>query len=138
MTDAGGTEDIVVLRGEWGRSGVRSLPSRVPAPRASRHILVGVSHPSEDPTKHRVFEVRAVYDIAAGGWIAGVDEQNQNAQASPWLAWQTGDGQEQPFPTAAACLGHAVELIVGMAACDAVDESGIAARSDRWTWPSAT
>jgi hypothetical protein len=35
-----------------------------------RYIFVGVSHPSDDPSPHRVFDVRATFDAAHGGWVA--------------------------------------------------------------------
>lgn len=94
---------------------------------AARHIVVGVSHPSDDPTRHRVFEICAIDDGVSGGWIADVDEQNANAQPDRWSAWQAVRGRHRPFPTAAACLGHAVELIVATVAHEAVDERGKAA-----------
>jgi hypothetical protein len=102
-----------------------SLPAETMSPQrplpASRHIVVGVSDPSDDPSRHRVFEIRAVYDATAGGWIAGVDEQNANAQPEWWPRWQPGEGRAPASPTAAACLGRAVEIIVDMVAGEASD-----------------
>jgi hypothetical protein len=87
----------------------------------ARHIVVGVSDPSDDPTRHRVFEVRAVCDAAAGGWIASVEEQNANAQPDHWPAWPPDNGRDRSFPTAAACLGYAVEVIVATVAREAIE-----------------
>lgn len=77
---------------------------------ADRHLLLGVSHPSNDPAQHRTFELRAHYDAARKGWVAYVGEQNLNEQRGDWAA--LGNAQCAPFPTAAACLGNAVETIV--------------------------
>jgi hypothetical protein len=89
--------------------------------RADRHIRLGVSHPSDDPARHRVFEVRAAYSEAAGGWVAQVGEQNTNEQLQGWGAWLKDGGRERSFPTAAACLGDAVALIVAMVDREADD-----------------
>jgi hypothetical protein len=78
---------------------------------ADRHLRLGVSHPSNDPAQHRTFEIRALYDAARKGWVASVGEQNLNDQRGAWSSVM-GDGQHAVFPTAAACLGHAVETIV--------------------------
>ena len=86
-----------------------------------RHIVVGISHPSNDPTRHRVFEVRAVPNGQDGGWVASCEEQNANAQPDRWPAWLPNDHRNHPFPTAAACLGNAVEFIVSTLAREAVD-----------------
>ena len=48
--------------------------------RESRHIVLGVSHSSDDPARHRNFEVRAVFDAMTRGWVARVAEQNRNEQ----------------------------------------------------------
>jgi hypothetical protein len=87
----------------------------------SRHIIVGISDPSNDPTRHRVFEIHAFIGETDEGWIAEVAEQNQNAQPEAWRPSLTDDGRVRSFPTAAACLGHAVEAIVTMVARDAAD-----------------
>jgi hypothetical protein len=91
-------------------------PGRVPRPitlRApDRHILLGVSHPSDDPFKHRVFELRAAFDTARGGWVAHVGEQNHNEQRGDWLPLPAGGGEVRVFPTAAACLGDAVAIVI--------------------------
>ncbi|HEX2280992.1 MAG TPA: hypothetical protein VHG52_04425 [Thermomicrobiales bacterium] len=44
--------------------------------RQGRRILLGVSHASGDPSRHRDFAVRATFDLALGGWVARVAEQN--------------------------------------------------------------
>ena len=82
--------------------------------RKDRHIRLGVSHPSDDPARHRVFEVRAAYDEAAGGWVARVGEQNPNEQLDGWGPKPDGGGRARAFPTAAACLGDAVAAVVAM------------------------
>ena len=51
-----------------------------------RHVSLGVSHPSDDPSRHRVFEVRAVFDPTAGGWVAHVGEQDRNEQRGASVA----------------------------------------------------
>jgi len=85
-----------------------------------RHILIGVSHASDDPALHRVFEVRAAFDVASGGWLARVGEQNLNEQREDWGPNLTNEGVLPTFPTAAACLGDAVATIVAMADRDAL------------------
>ncbi|MGH2614763.1 MAG: hypothetical protein ACRDJC_05960, partial [Thermomicrobiales bacterium] len=79
-----------------------------------RHILLGVSHPSDDPALHRVFEVRASFDTETRGWFARVGEQNLNEQREAWGPHLTDEGAPASFPTAAACLGDAVATIVAM------------------------
>ena len=79
----------------------------------TRHILLGVSHVSDDPARHRHFEIRATYDQAANGWVAQVAEQNRNEQPGAWAAEVLMDGiRSHVFPTAAACLGDAVMSLV--------------------------
>ncbi len=51
---------------------------------ADRHILLGVSHASNDPALHRSFEIRATYDLSTHGWVAHVAEQNLNEQRGDW------------------------------------------------------
>jgi hypothetical protein len=81
--------------------------------RRPRHILLGVSHASNDPARHRHFEIRATYDQAADGWVAQVAEQNRNEQPGAWAAEVLMDGiRSHVFPTAATCLGDAVTSIV--------------------------
>jgi hypothetical protein len=71
-----------------------------------RHILLGISHPSDDPARHRIFEVRAAYD----GKIVG--EQNLNEQRGDWDP-ELRDADAAPrFPSAAACLGDAVTRLI--------------------------
>jgi hypothetical protein len=79
-----------------------------------RHILLGVSHASDDPALHRVFEVRASFDAEAGGWFARVGEQNLNEQREAWGPQLTNESAPLPFPTVAACLGNAVSSIIAM------------------------
>jgi hypothetical protein len=90
-------------------------PGRVLRPQqwrpANRHIHLGVSHPSNDPSRHRDFEVRAVFDARAGGWVAHVGEQNLNEQRGQWHRLEQEHGR-RVFPTAAACLGEAVATII--------------------------
>ena len=81
--------------------------------RRPRHILLGVSHASDDPARHRHFEIRAAYDQAANGWVAQVAEQNRNEQPGAWAAEGLMDGiRSHVFPTAATCLGDAVTSVV--------------------------
>ena len=79
----------------------------------TRHILLGVSHASDDPARHRLFEIRAVYDQEASGWVAQVAEQNRNEQPGAWTPELRTDGTGlNAFPTAAVCLGDAVTTMV--------------------------
>jgi hypothetical protein len=81
--------------------------------RQPRHILLGVSHVSDDLTQHRLFEIRAVYDREANGWVAQVAEQNRNEQPGAWTPELRTDGTGlNAFPSAAACLGDAVTRLV--------------------------
>ena len=89
-----------------------AVPSHDPGEPRDRHLRIGVSHPSGDPTRHRVFEVRATFDAAAGGWVARLGEQNLNEQLAGWGPQLTDGGQARAFPTAAACLGDAVTSLV--------------------------
>jgi hypothetical protein len=79
---------------------------------ADRHVFLGVSHASDDPSRHRSFEIRASYDAARKGWVARVGEQNLNEQRGDWALVETGGEPSMIFPTAAECLGHAVATIV--------------------------
>ena len=90
--------------------------------RPDRYIRLGVSHPSEDPARHRVFEIRASYSAAVGGWVAQVGEQNLNEQLVSWGATPDDDARPTAFPTAAACLGDAVALVVDTVDREARDE----------------
>ena len=86
----------------------RSRTDRPP----DRHILLGVSHHTNDPARHRTFEIRAAYDGARGGWVARVGEQNLNEQRGAWEPSLAEAGARPVFLTAAACLGDAVATIV--------------------------
>ncbi len=75
-----------------------------------RHVLLGVSHASNDPARHRTFQIRATYEAERKGWQAYVGEQNLNDQRGDWTPLL---GETTPvFATAAACLGHATTTIV--------------------------
>ncbi len=87
--------------------------------RPDRHVSLAVSHPSDDPVRHRVFEVRATFDDAAGGWVAQVGEQDHNEQRGSWGPLSGADDQPGAFPSAAACLGDAVAALVAMVDRDA-------------------
>jgi hypothetical protein len=86
-----------------------------------RHILLGVSHPTDDPRRHRIFEIRASYDATAAGWVAQVGEQDRNEQRGAWAPLLTPDGATPVFPTAAACLGAAVASLIATVDADALD-----------------
>lgn len=94
-----------------------------PTPRqlASRYIVIGISDPSDDPSRHRVFEVSAVYDPILSGWVATVEEQDANAQLNRCQQWPRQGARLPVAPTAAACLGQTVEMIVAMVAGEAGD-----------------
>jgi len=78
--------------------------------RADRHVLLGVSHASNDPARHRTFQIRASFDADSGGWRAHVGEQNLNDQRGEWT--RVLEETAAIFPTAAACLGHATTVII--------------------------
>ena len=82
--------------------------------RSDRYIRLGVGLPSGDPAGHRVFEVRAAWSEAAGGWVARVGEQDRNEQLQGWGPRPDGGDRVRAFPTPAACLGDAVAGIVAM------------------------
>ena len=64
-------------------------------------------------TQHWLFEIRAVCDQEANGWVAQVAEQNRNEQPGAWTPELRTDGtRSHVFPTAAACLGDAVTTLV--------------------------
>ena len=86
-----------------------------------RHILVGISHPSGDPARHRTFEIRATYDAEAGAWSARVGEQNLNEQRGDWEPELVDADGALRFPTAAACLGDAVARLMSIVDQDAQD-----------------
>jgi hypothetical protein len=86
-----------------------------------RHILLGISHPSDDPARHRTFEIRATYDAETRAWIARVGEQNLNEQRGDWdPEFADADGAPR-FLTAAACLGDAVARLMTIVDQDAHD-----------------
>lgn len=89
-----------------------------------RHILLGISHPTDDPALHRVFEVRASYDEESGGWRARFAEQNLNEQRDDWGPKLAAHGARPHFSTAASCLGEAVATLVAI-----VDEEARSADS---------
>jgi hypothetical protein len=82
--------------------------------RQNRHIILGVSHSSNDPTQHRVFELWATFDAARGGWVAQIGEQDRNEQRGAWESRPSTAGEERVFPTAATCLGEAVATLIAM------------------------
>lgn len=84
-----------------------------------RHVSLAVSHPSDDPSRHRVFEVRVALAPAAGGWVAYVGEQDRNEQRGAWEPLSGPNRQSHVFPTAATCLGDAVAALVAMVDQDA-------------------
>jgi len=86
-----------------------------------RHILVGISHPSDDPARHRIFEIRATYDAETGAWSARVGEQNLNEQRGDWEPELVDADGAPRFPTAAACLGDAVARLMTIVDQDAQD-----------------
>jgi hypothetical protein len=96
-----------------GEHGEHAGPANDRGEQWPRHILLGVSHVSDDPTRHRHFEIRATYDPAANGWVAQVAEQNRNEQPGAWAVEVLTDGiRSHVFPTAPACLGDAVTSVV--------------------------
>ncbi|MFN8589935.1 MAG: hypothetical protein U0031_00650 [Thermomicrobiales bacterium] len=101
-----------------GPTNIRFLrPQMVTLP--DRHILLGVSHASDNAARHRVFEVRARFDDALGGWVAQAEEQNMNGQPGPWEPGPNSVNPGLRFATAAACLGNAVTEIVAAFDADA-------------------
>ncbi len=89
-----------------------------------RHILLGVSHPTDDPALHRIFEVRASFDEQTGGWRARFAQQNLNEQREDWGPKLAAHGARPHFSTAASCLGDAVATLVAI-----VDEEARSADS---------
>jgi hypothetical protein len=96
----------------------RSLRPEVWRP-PDRHILVGISHSSDDPARHRIFEIRATYDAETGAWSARVGEQNLNEQRGDWEPELVDANGAPRFPTAAACLGDAVARLMTIVDQDA-------------------
>lgn len=88
-----------------------------------RHLLLGVSHPSDDPTRHRTFELRASYIVASNGWIARVAEQNVNEQRGDWERAAVSGDLALAYPTAAICLGRAVTWVLEAVDRDADEDS---------------
>ena len=86
-----------------------------------RHILLGISHASDDPARHRTFEVRAAYDAQTGDWTARVGEQNLNEQRGDWESHRANANGTPRFPTAATCLGDAVARLIALADQEAQD-----------------
>jgi hypothetical protein len=86
-----------------------------------RHILLGISHPSDDPARHRTFEIRAAYNIETRAWSARVGEQNLNEQRGDWEPHRANANGTPRFPTAAACLGDAVARLIIMVDQEAQD-----------------
>ena len=86
-----------------------------------RHILLGISHPSDDPARHRTFEVRATYNAETGAWSARVGEQNLNEQRGDWEPNRVETNGAPRFLTAAACLGDAVTRLITMVDQEAHD-----------------
>jgi hypothetical protein len=62
--------------------------------------------------RHRIFEIRATYDAATQGWVAQVGEQDRNEQRGAWDPLLALDGAATTYPTAAACLGAAVAILI--------------------------
>ena len=89
--------------------------------RPDRHILLGISHPSDDPARHRTFEIRATYDMVTGAWSARVGEQNLNEQRGDWEPDLVDANGAPRFATAAACLGDAVARLMTVVDQDAQD-----------------
>jgi hypothetical protein len=87
-----------------------------------RHLRVGVSHPSGDPARHRTFEVRAALREDSG-WVAHLTEDDPNDQPLADAVSLHGADRPEAFPTAAACLGDAVAMLVRMVDGDAAEEA---------------
>jgi hypothetical protein len=83
-----------------------------------RHLQVGISQPTDDPTQHHTYTVRAHYDPAAGGWAARVGPQTHNDQFAGWDPQSAADRARAVYPSAAACLGAAVTRLI-----EAVDQA---------------
>lgn len=78
--------------------------------RPDRHIMVAISHASNDPARHRTFQIRASFDMDRNGWRAHVSLQDHNDQSGEWALLP---GVQDPlYATAAACLGHAVTELI--------------------------
>lgn len=102
-------------RQDHGAGAAQHVPRTPP----DRHIRLGVSDATDDPARHRVFDLRASYDAARGGWVAWRSEQNLNDQQGHWVPLGPGPAAEQAYPTAAACLGDAVAAVITEVESDA-------------------
>lgn len=78
--------------------------------RPDRHVSVAISHASNDPSRHRTFKIRASFDAERNGWRAFVSPHHHNEQYGEWSLLLNGN--DQRFPTAAACLGHAASVLI--------------------------
>jgi hypothetical protein len=87
----------------------------------ARHILVGVSQPTDDPSQYRAFALWARFDAAASGWMAQFDEQNHNDQIDDSEPTEDALAAPPVFATAAACLGAAVARLIEQVDRDAAD-----------------
>jgi len=88
--------------------------------RPDRHVMVAISHASNDPALHRTVQIRASFDMERNGWRAHISPQDHNDQYGDWsLLLNAGDPL---YATAAACLGHAVTELVSAFDGEAVAE----------------
>jgi hypothetical protein len=83
-----------------------------------RHVAVGISHPSDDPARHRNFGVVADYREGVG-WVAHLTEDDHNDQPRMEPVGLHAPDRSTAFPTAAECLGDAVAMLVRMVDGDA-------------------
>lgn len=90
---------------------------------AERHVLLGVSHPSSDPARHRTFEVRATFDASRNGWTARFGEKNLNDQIARWTKQLPDEDTAVVSPTATDCLGSAVLSLIAMVEREAGDDT---------------
>lgn len=75
-----------------------------------RYVTVAISHASNDPGRHRAFQIRASFDPEREGWQAYVSSQNNNEQYGDWSMLL--GVKSQLFSTPAACLGHAATVLI--------------------------
>lgn len=75
-----------------------------------RHVTVAISHASNDPGRHRAFQIRASFDAEREGWQAFVSSRNNNEQYGEWSRLPGVNGEV--FPTPAACIGHAATVLI--------------------------
>lgn len=78
--------------------------------RPDRHIMVAISHASNDPARHRTIQIRASFDAERNGWRAYVSPQDLNDQYGEW-SWLPGT-LDQSYATVAECLGQAVTELI--------------------------